>query len=296
VLRVPPKHHAPRSTFHVSRFAFQLSRSTLRAFTLIEIMIAIGIFSLVLAAIYSSWTAILRASKTGQEVAASVQRMRIAVRMLEDSLGSAQSFAANLPYYYFLAENGNKGALSFVARLSRSFPRSGKFGDLDVRRVTFSVEPGPEASQQLVLRQMPVVMEDEDPDEKQHPIVLVKNVKSFEMQFLDANKNPPEWVEEWTEAKTNQLPKMVMITLKVGAGPKNPQAVEEITRFISLPAVTVQRAWQTPQFTARPGLPGAIPGQPGPIPGQPGGFPGQPGSQPMPPNPNQPFQNTPYPR
>jgi hypothetical protein len=239
-------------------------------------MVAIGIFSLVLAAIYSSWTAILRASKTGLEVAASVQRMRIAVRMLEDSLSSAQSFTANLPYYYFMAENGNQPALSFVARLSRTFPRSGKFGDLDVRRVTFSVEAGPGSTRDLVLRQMPLVMDEPDRDEKDNPIVLVKNVKSFEMQFLDGNKNPPEWVDEWTEAKTNQLPKMVMISLTVADNPHNLQAVEQITRIISLPAVTVQRMWQVPQFVGQPGQPGVPPGPPGGLPGQ-GGFQPPPG-------------------
>jgi len=252
------------------------------AFTLIEIMIAIGIFSLVLAAIYSSWSAILRASKTGLDVAASVQRMRIAVRMLEDSLSSAQSFTANLPYYYFMAENGNQAALSFVARLSRSFPRSGKFGDLDVRRVTFSIEAGPDSTRELVMRQMPLVMEDPDPDEKQNPIVLVKNVKSFEMQFLDGNKNPPEWVDEWTADKTNQLPKMVMFTLTVADNPHNQQAVEQISRIISIPAVTVQRMWQVPQFAGQPGQPGVPPGA----------LPGQPGSQPPPGvNPNQPINS-----
>ena len=78
------------------------------AFTLVEIMVAIGIFSLVLAAIYSSWTAILRASKTGLEAAASAQRARITIRVLEDSLGSAQSFGAHQPavVLLFVAENG----------------------------------------------------------------------------------------------------------------------------------------------------------------------------------------------
>ena len=54
---------------------------------------------MILAAIYSSWTAILRGSKTGLDAAASAQRARVAIRVLEDSLGSVQSFAANLPYY-----------------------------------------------------------------------------------------------------------------------------------------------------------------------------------------------------
>ena len=40
----------------------------LRAFTLVEILISIGILGLVLVAIYSSWTAILRASKVGLEI------------------------------------------------------------------------------------------------------------------------------------------------------------------------------------------------------------------------------------
>jgi hypothetical protein len=231
-------------------------------------MIAIGIFSLVLAAIYSSWTAILRASKTGLEVAASSQRARITVRVLEDSLGSAQSFTQNLPYYYFVAENGSDAMLSFVARLSKSFPRSGKFGDLDVRRLTFTIEPGPDGGHQLVLRQNPLVME-MDADEKQHPIVLAKNIKGLEMQFWDTNKNPPDWVDEWKEAKTNQLPRLIMITLKLADNPHSSQVTEEITRIINIPGMTVQPMWQVPGGMGGPRGPGG-PGTPGGL-GGPGG-------------------------
>lgn len=248
------------------------------AFTLVEIMVAIGIFSFVLAAIYSSWTAILRASKTGLEAAASAQRARITVRVLEDSLGSAQSFAANLPYYSFMAENGSDAYLSFVARLSKSFPRSGKFGDLDVRRVTFSVESAPDGGRQLVLRQNPLVME-LDRDEKEHPIVLAKNVKGFEMQFWATDKRPPDWVDEWKEQKTNQLPALVMVTLQLADNPHSSRITEEITRIISLPAVTVQPVWQVPRGMGGPGSPGN-PGAPG-VPGGPGAV-GVPGGVPMP--------------
>jgi len=217
-------------------------------------MIAIGIFSMVLAAIYSSWTAILRSSKTGLEAAASAQRARITIRVLEDSLGSAQSFAANLPYYYFLAENGSEATLSFVARLSKSFPRGGKFGDLDLRRVTFAVEPAPDGGHQLVLRQNPLVME-LDTDEKEHPIVLAKNVKGFEMKFWATEKNPAEWVDEWREQKTNQLPKLVMITLKLADSPHSTRITEDITRIISIPSMTVQPVWQVMRSPGGPNNP-----------------------------------------
>ena len=86
---------------------------------------------------------------------------------------------------------------------------------------------------------------DIDTDEKEHPIVLAKNVKGLEMQFWDTNKNPPDWVDEWAGPKTNQLPKMVMLTLKLADNPHSSPVTEEITRIISIPAMTVQPVWQT---------------------------------------------------
>jgi len=243
------------------------------AFTLIEIMIAIGILAMILIAIFASWTAILRATKTGLEAAASVQRTRIAIRTLEDSLGSAQSFGLNLPYYSFLAQNGSEASLSFVARLAPSFPRSGKFADLEVRRVTFSLEDGSDSSHNLVLRQCPLMMAlENDEDEMQHPVVLARNVVEFDMLFWDKDQN--DWVDEWPEQKTNQLPRLVMFTLKMADNAHALKANEEITRIVALPAMTVPPIWQRPNGAA------GAPGQPAPgAPGTPGapGNPGAPG-------------------
>lgn len=242
------------------------------AFTLVEILIAMGILSMVLAAIYSSWTAILRASKVGLETAASVQRARMAGRTIEESLGSAMLFMQNANYYSFLAENGDKASLSFVARLSPSFPRQGKFEGLDVRRVTFSVEQGKDGNRQLVLRQVPLLMEI-DKDERQYPLVLARNVKDFKTEFWDARLE--DWMDEWK--LTNQLPSMVKVTLTLG-DTKFSQTKEQITRIVSLPSVAVNPMWQSPRLPNMP--PGGLPGQPGGVPGQPGAFPGQPGGMP----------------
>lgn len=229
----------PNITHYASRVA--------RAFTLLEIMIAISIFALVLTAIYSSWTAILRARKVAGDAAASVQRARISIRILEDSLGSVELFVRNANYYSFVGENGSEASLSFVARLAKSFPRSGKFGDLDVRRLTFTVEKAGDNSRQLVLRQNPVLM-DLDIDEKEHPLVLAKNVQDFQLQFWDLRLN--DWTDEWTQ--TNQIPKLVMVTLKLSDSPYSAQVHEEVTRIVSIPAMAVQPGWQ---------MPGGLPGQ-----------------------------------
>jgi len=241
------------------------------AFTLLEILIAIALFTLVVAGIYSSWTAILRARKTGGDVAASVQRSRIAVRTLEDSLSCAQSFAQARQYYTFLAENGSDASLSFVAHLPKSFPRSGKFGDLDVRRVTFAIEPGYDSGRQLVLRQNSLLTE-MDRDEKEHPLVLAKDVKGLDMEFWDVRLG--DWVDEWKE--TNQMPKLVKITLRLNQSPHSTATATEVTRIVSIPAVAVAPIWQTP-LPVRPGAPPPNPNpNPNPNPSQnQGGFPRQ---------------------
>lgn len=212
-------------------------------FTLVEVLIAIGILALVITSIYSTWTAILRASKSGQSAAAAVQRSRIVVRLLEDSLSSAQSYSANPGYYGFMAENGDEASLSFVARLSKAFPRGGRFGDLDVRRVTFAVQPGTDGGRNLVLRQTPLVMET-DEDESEHPIILSKNVKEFSMEFWDSRLN--DWVDEWKQ--TNQLPRLLMFTLRLADTAKPLSPVEEISRIVSIPSVSVQPMWQLPRM------------------------------------------------
>src|SRR5688572_20933837 len=131
--------------------------STRRAFSLIEIMMALAVFGLVLTAIYASWTLIIRSAKVGSEASARIQRERIALRTIEEALTCVRSYEADRLHYGFVAENNDNGFLSFVARLPESFPRSGRFrdGEFDVRRVSFSVESG-DSQSQLVLRQSPV--------------------------------------------------------------------------------------------------------------------------------------------
>ena len=188
---------------------------TRRAFTLIEIMVAIAIFALLVAAVYSTWMVILKSSQVGQAAAARVQRERIAIRTLEDSLTCIQSFQASMGYYTFNVTNGDQPALSFVARVPDIFPRNGRF-DSNLRRLTFSVEPGADSERDLVLRQNPILM-DMDADEQQIPLVLARNVKDFVIECWDTNAL--DWVDGWDS--TNSLPPMVRVTLTLALDNKN---------------------------------------------------------------------------
>jgi prepilin-type N-terminal cleavage/methylation domain-containing protein len=213
------------------------------AFTLIEIMLAITIFSLVLAAIYSTWILILRSTKVAQEAAAQVQRQRIAVRTLEDSLMCIQSFQASIQYYSFIVQNGDAPMLSFVARLPDGFPRNGRFGDFNLRRLTFTIEAGPDSENDLVLRQNPILM-DLDQDEQNFPLVLARNVKSFAIECWDPNAL--DWTDKWDD--TNSIPPMVRVSLALG-GKKNDSSSGmpelDFTRVIAIPSALVPSVLQT---------------------------------------------------
>jgi prepilin-type N-terminal cleavage/methylation domain-containing protein len=212
------------------------------AFTLVEIMVAMAIFAAVMTAIYSSWTAILRGTKTGREAAAEAQRSRVAVRALENSLVSLQMFQANINYYYFLADtSGDFASLSFVAWLPKSFPRSGDFGDQVVRRLNFTVERGANTEHVLVLRQNPILF-DPSVDEEENPLILARNVKLFTLEFWGPRSK--DWEPEWLY--TNQLPKLIRFTLGFGQPKQKALAPEDlVTRVVTLSVLPVPTGLQT---------------------------------------------------
>jgi prepilin-type N-terminal cleavage/methylation domain-containing protein len=247
--------------FQISNFKFRISKSGrktnsqfairnsqfARAFTLIEIMVAVAIFTLLVAAVYTTWVLIMRAKQVGNEAAAQVQRQRIAIRTIEDSLTCIQSFQASMKYYTFAVTNGDQPTLSFVARVPDVFPRNGRFGDFNLRRLTFTLEPattGVSAAKEndLVLRQNPMLM-DMDPDEQASPLVLAHNVNGFVIECWDTNKL--DWVDEWDD--TNSIPPMVRIKLTLGGKTTDtrPATPLSITREIAMPSSTMPRIVQT---------------------------------------------------
>jgi len=215
-----------------------------RGFTLIEIMLSIAIFALVVYAVYASWMTVVRGKIAGEAAALEVQRSRIAAQTIQEALWGTESFVADYQYYSFDAENNNdEASLSFISRLPPSFPRSGKFGRFTTRRVTFSVEPGPNGNKRLLLRQNLMLM-DMDEDEKAHPVVLANDVKEFKLQFWA--QRGTDWQDEWTQ--TNQLPQQVQITMQLGSRDPQRPPLAEATYTVNIPAMAVQPNWQVPSL------------------------------------------------
>ena len=217
-------------------------RAAIRAFTLLEIMLAIGILTGLIVAIYASWSAILRSSQVGLDAAIDAHRMRVATRAIEEAIKSSVIYELNLPYYSFLTDTASDfAAFSLVSRLSDSFPGSGLFYDQPMRRVTFTVERSNQVNQ-LIMRQHPILAPLEDGEEP-YPLVLANNVGVFALEFWDIQLN--DWAPEWIY--TNQFPAMIRYSL--GTIPPDTKQVPEdqvLRRIVHVPAATVRAGWQRP--------------------------------------------------
>ncbi|MGA2245428.1 MAG: type II secretion system protein [Verrucomicrobiota bacterium] len=232
------------------RFPFVIS--TL-GFTLVEIMVAVAIFSMVIAAIYATWALVMRATQVGQDTAEQAQRQRVVLRAIGDALMGLESFQASQQYYWFKLANGNQPMLSFVAHLPETYPRNGKFiGEASVRdadgnvhgvdassrRVTFSLAAGPNGGSDLVLQQSTMLM-DMDKDEQQFPLVLAHNVKQFTVEWWGTNDmNEVGWYKDWDDQQTNSIPKMLRVHLVMGANTAKGQDAPDFsaTRIYTVPS------------------------------------------------------------
>jgi len=240
----------------------KLLRQTRIGFTIIEVILAVGIFSMILLSIYSVWTGILRASKAARSAADNAQRARISMRALSDALTTAQMFTANMPpqnqknaYYSFIADmSGDYGSLSFVAHLPANFPGVGRFGDHVVRRITFSIEPDEKSGLNLIMRQGPMLNASE-PEYEPYSLVLAKDVQLFGFEFWGQNPKTGkmEWVNEWNS--TNSLPMWVHVGLGLGKTSKAGESQDVVHRYIALPATAVRPEWQMPAGMGVPGKP-----------------------------------------
>jgi hypothetical protein len=214
---------------------------------MLEVMLAIMIFAMVLTAIYSTWLTILKGSKVSLEAAAAVQRSRIAFRAIEDALLTVQMYTANLGYYSFV---GDESSLSMVSKLPASFPGVGRYGDQVVRRVSFYLDAGKDGMDELIMTQTPLLLDLRKGDVEPYTISLAKGVSTFSLVYWDPMKR--DWVEQWV--LTNQLPKMVQVTLGLGKQGQSSKPQDVVSRIMAVPSISVM-----PDLQAGPMMGGMMP-------------------------------------
>jgi hypothetical protein len=209
------------------------TRKSARAFTLIEVMVAITVFMMVMIGVIACWKCIVNGTMIAEDAAAAAQRARVGIKTVEDALSTAEISKANIDFYSFMTDTSGKFAsLSLAARLPESFPGSHLFGDIVMRRVTFEVK-AVDGTNNLVMSQSPLLAVINDQNTP-YDITLARDVNVFMLEFWSKQDN--DWVVSFDP--TNEFPPMVRISLGVGHSSTHPDVPYDlIVRTVAMPVV-----------------------------------------------------------
>jgi hypothetical protein len=188
------------------------------AFTMLEIIVSITVFSFILISVLGCWKCVVSGKMISEDAAAAAQRSRIGIKTVVDALTCTELDVANYRHYGFVTDTSGKFAsLSLAARLPLDFPGSGLFGDNVMRRVTFNVEKDTDGKLNLIMYQSPLlaILDDQNTP---YPITLARDVTDFGLEFWDPQQM--DWGVDWL--LTNALPQMVRVTLGCGHSASNP--------------------------------------------------------------------------
>ena len=189
------------------------------AFTLLETMVAVLILGMAIAAMHSTWMAILGATKSGARATRHIQRERVALSQMELALNCAVIYYNEdrqnqglTNAYSFVAENiDGFYSVSFAARLPEDFLGSSHFPHQPIRRVTLGVERVGDRND-LIMRQWQLTKVERAMEEGDEglAITLAQDVDLFEARFWSLIVE--DYVEDW-EDQSDVLPKRMRLFL-----------------------------------------------------------------------------------
>jgi prepilin-type N-terminal cleavage/methylation domain-containing protein len=209
------------------------ANATRRGFTLVEVLLAVTILSLIITAVYSTWSASLMAWRRGGDASAVFQRQRIVMDTLTELAQSVVFFSGESAGLYAVTGTSKPGwgdAVSFVTASDVLLPPSEAI-DAGMRRVTISLEQDEYGRMYLAIVNSPAVSAGEtNITAELQAHVLSMDVSGFSVRYLDPRDNA--WYDKWEDG--NVLPLAMEFTVMFGReGDRLPPVV--VTRAIDLP-------------------------------------------------------------
>jgi len=200
-------------------------------FTLVEILAAIAILSLVLVGVYGLWSGSLKGWRRGGEATEVFQRQRVVMEALGELAQSAVYFASSPNLYAVIGVKhpGLGDSVSFVTASEAFLPPS-EATDLGMRRVTISLEQDEYRRTYLAIVNQPALGVTDDSKQEVQAHVVSLDVSGFFVRYLDPRDGG--WYDKWED--TTLIPSAMEFTVVFGqSGGQIPPVT--VTRAIDLP-------------------------------------------------------------
>lgn len=229
-----------------------MKRSDVRGFTLVEVMVAFSIMSLVMLGLYVTLETTLR-TRDSLEIDARAARLGPTILdLIEQDLRRVRALDVDGDHV-FLGEShsmlgGSADSLQFLTNVDSTVSR--RVGDnevvSDVCETGYRLRPSPELPDVLELWRRQSFGVDEEPLEGGIYERLHDRVVSFKLRYYEDDLRETEPLEEWDASKLHRLPAMVSIELGLEAIPRTAAGDESelrdrtrwYRRIIPLPADT----------------------------------------------------------
>jgi general secretion pathway protein J len=213
-----------------------------RAFTLLEVMVAIGIVSMVGVLIYGAFMGMSRSRTNMANISDRYQQGRQALERMSRELGSA-FLSAHQPFQqtqytrqtsFIATDSGGGDRVDFVAfanlRLEKDTHES------DQCELSFYTAVDSDTGRLDLVRRVAKYIDDK-PERGGLVQVLAENVESFNIRYLDAATG--EWLDTWDStqpaAQLGRLPAAVWIVLWLRDGPRG-----EAVKFETKSTIAIQ--------------------------------------------------------
>jgi prepilin-type N-terminal cleavage/methylation domain-containing protein len=201
------------------------------AFTLVEILAALAILSLVITGVYALWSGSLRGWRRGSEATEVFQRQRVVMEALTQLAQSAVYFATS-PNLYAVIGVKNPGlgsSVSFVTASDAFLPPS-EANDVGMRRVIISLEQDEYRRTYLAIVNKPALGVSDDSKQELQAHVISMDVSGFFVRYLDPRDGA--WYDKWEDV--NVIPAAMEFTVVFGQ-PGDQIPLVTVTRAIDLP-------------------------------------------------------------
>jgi prepilin-type N-terminal cleavage/methylation domain-containing protein len=199
-----------------------------RAFTLLELLLAMGLVAMLSLTLYSSFNTAYKAKRTAEATVRPVRAVSVAMELITRDLQNATKPALPsgtvsptpipppvLSSGFYAGHEGGVGTeadwLDFHVIGSDAMPNLGAFSE-GIRRVDWGVKN--DGSTTLLVRRVTrniLAPIEEEPEEQ----IIARDVKAFAVKSFDG----VDWYEEWDSSLTptpNQMPLFVQVDLTVG--------------------------------------------------------------------------------
>jgi type II secretion system protein J len=200
-------------------------------FTLIEILVATALASIILVMAYASYKSIFDSIKRSTGRADFYENVNLALMKIDQDISNVYYNRANKNITFICESNRGNSRLDFVTVNHTDFLIAGKRNTpvhmSDIKEVGYFLRESKKAIDLFhLIKREKINYWDEAPLEGGAEHVLLPNVVSLKFEFNKGN----DWVEEWDSRQNNMFPRSVKTTLVV----KNYQAQDEKFEFVSL--------------------------------------------------------------